>query len=736
MSALPTRDEPPRIVRRAGGPRRTLISLPDVGVTGRDILLILRKRKWMILLTVAIVLGVTFVGTLLWWQYAPFYTAVAFLEVNPPQRGGLQITPGTIGRDIEQRKATHVRMIRTEQVLDRAVGMQKLRQTRWFQEHRKDIVKHLHDAIDVSAVRQANLIMLAMTSAAPMKEQRKDLAEIVTAIAQAYVDDTRESARLGREGQIKKLDEERDSLEKQLADKREQMDATRGDIDIPMMYEKRSVLTIRIQALTREVMQLELDQAQANSNLQAVEQQRISGVLAQSPEVRNLVAQDPELARLQNNLEYTEAALENALRKFGPQHRTIVSMKVQIESLKKTVAEKEAEVLKAAMDAIIQQRQGLVLAITSRLLQVRTKFDEESAGFKDLQKSIEKIQQYTAEANVLSGRIKRIKDTLLELRLLWAGESPVSLRRPATEPKEISMPRWGVMMPLGMLAGLVLGLGLAFLVEFIDTSIKSPADVARRVDLPLLGMIPHLEDLEEQIDEIALAFKTHPDSLVSEAFRQIRTCLFFSGPPAKRRSLLVTSPLPEDGRTTVAMNLGGVIAQSGMKVLVVDANFRQPMIQMLFPGARDDGLSTALVGRGNWQDLVHEVEPNLSVLPAGPLPPNPTELLGSDLMRTVIREMVEAYDQVLFDAAPCMVVTDPSVLSTLVEGVLLVVRAGANTHGIVQRSRDMFVRLGAHVTGVVLNGVRTMSGGYLRKRYETFYEYRMQEELPAATEEA
>jgi capsular exopolysaccharide synthesis family protein len=194
---------------------------------------------------------------------------------------------------------------------------------------------------------------------------------------------------------------------------------------------------------------------------------------------------------------------------------------------------------------------------------------------------------------------------------------------------------------------------------------------------------------------------------------------------------MVTSPSPGDGRTVVATNLAACIAHGGRKVLLVDANFHQPTIDQLFPQAPQGGLSSALVGQADWTDLIHQVEENLYVLASGPLPPNPAELLGSEQMGTVISEMTAQYDQVLFDAAPMLVVTDPAVLSTLVDGVILVVRAGASTYGVVQRARDMLMRVGAHVIGAVLNGVRVTAGGYFRKSYDTFYEYRgEQAQLP------
>jgi capsular exopolysaccharide synthesis family protein len=168
------------------------------------------------------------------------------------------------------------------------------------------------------------------------------------------------------------------------------------------------------------------------------------------------------------------------------------------------------------------------------------------------------------------------------------------------------------------------------------------------------------------------------------------------------------------------------MARGGRKVLVVDANFRQPAIHKLFPDCKDSGLSNVLVGQGSWRDLVSEVEPNLAVLSSGPLPPNPAELLSSEAMRQFIAEAASQYDQVVFDGAPALVVSDSIVLATLVDGVVLVVRAGANTYGIVARTRDLLHRVGAHLLGVALNGVRATAGGYLRKSYETFYDYHEQ----------
>ena len=229
---------------------------------------------------------------------------------------------------------------------------------------------------------------------------------------------------------------------------------------------------------------------------------------------------------------------------------------------------------------------------------------------------------------------------------------------------------------------------------------------------------------EEEVEDFRRVILEAPRSPAAEAFRQIRTNLLYSGPVQQRRSMLVTSPGPEDGRTTVVLNLAVAIAQAGHRVLVVDANFRQPAIADLFPGTHEAGLSSALVGQAQWRDVVSSTEvPNLEVIASGPLPPNPAELLGSDIMRQLVSEMAAEYDQVIFDGSPAMVVSDACVLATQVDAVVLVVRAHQNSIGIAMRTAEQLRRIGAHVLGVVLQAVRTTAGGYLRKNYQTFYEY-------------
>ena len=579
-------------------------------------------------------------------------------------------------------------------------------------------------------VTNTNFIKLSMTETAPTRAERTQLAEIVNAVAAEFVEDSRETIGRERGIEMKSLDKEREVLETRLKRVNADILAARKSAGISDINQRRGTLQIQLELLTQQLMQHQLYYTQAQAAYQAFVRQEESDTLGSAREVVRALEMDQALRSLRASETAITVRLDSLYTKLGRAHREIrayesnlASMKVEIEAREKVITEQMIGSLRA-------QRQAELMTVGTQLSEIKESFNQTNTRVQELQSTTAKIDQLVLEQRELSLRLKRIADALLELRVRASKEQQVTLRSRATAPRIISRPKWSMMIPMGVVLGLACGFGLAFLVEFIDTSIKNPSDISRRMDLPLLGMVPHAEDLEEEVDDLRLAFLSNPGSLMGEAFRQIRTCLLFSGPESQRRSVLVTSALPEDGRTTITMNLAGAISSGGRRVLVVDTNFRQPAISSLFPDCPPGGLSGALVGQDNWREMVHEVNPNLHVLAAGILPPNPAELLGSQEMRVHLDEMVQQYDQVLLDGAPCLVVTDSAVLSTLVDGVILTVRAGVNTHGIVQRTRDMLMRVGGHIIGSVLNGVRVTAGGYLRKSYETFYEYHEQTQLP------
>ena len=702
------------------------------GMTGRDILRILRKRRWMILISVAGSAVLSFLVTLLWLRYAPSYTARASLAVNPPSNGLLNASEGILGTEIERIKQDHVKDIKdvkrqsllreaAKDIVAEADKAGDPQQYSWVNWDRGNLVRRLSDALSVASVRDTSKFEIALTSTISRDQERAELAEMVTLIARAYVRDARNSITNDRRSDLEKLESERRTLAAELEQKNVEIARILRNPDVGSKQDRRLSLNITIEALTREATELAILIERAKYAREGLEGQSDG---ANCPEVLAMLDQDSDLRALLSAEVSWAAELATAQDKFGPQHRKVQDVQARLDNVRASIQSKRQELIERNFRLLKEQRTAMEASATARREEIQRKLNNARQEAAGLQADLNNVDRLTADAKNKEANIARIDNRLVELRLQRAGDQPVYIRGEAEIPEECSSPRWSVTMPLGVLLGLMASLGLAFVLEFMDTSIRSPSDLVRRLDLPALGMVPHTADLDEACEDARLAFQLEGDSVFGEAFRQIRTGVLFSCPPEQRRSLVVTSPLPLDGRTTVAMNLAAAIARGGRSVLVVDANFRQPALHKLFPQSAGPGLSDALTGQHDWASRVCRVQENLDILPAGTTPPNPAELLGGEHMKRILDEMVRRYDQVLLDAAPCLVVSDAVVLAAQADAVLLVARAGANTQGILQRCRDMFTRIHAHMLGAVLNAVRVTTGGYLRKNYEVFYGYR------------
>ncbi len=733
MSLVPTREEVPQIMRSAGpGPRRPAYrpatsSGAGFSITGKDVLRILRRRKWLILISLIVFTTTSIVSTYLWLQFAPSYTAQAFLMVNPPKSSEIRGERGFLSENIMNRlMMTYAQAAASEKIFSDTVG--DIRNTQWYAqaiEGDRDVIPELFREVSITPVPKTNLLRVAMTG-----QNRNDITQIVNAVAKAAVEDTVQDSQATYADIIDRLQVEREQLDKI---REENVRKVRTMLQRGIggqAVEAAATVQYQQQALIAKMTETNELYVAAKTALETV-QGLTDEELAQQPEVQQLIQMNPELQILRNQVLGLEVQLAGTQKRFGGDHKTIRRLQHALDSAQEILQRKKQEVIRKSIQQLKNIRQGEFMKLEEMYLMLREQIQIMDEKLKTLESQQATLQQAKEEKRGAEEKLGVIDTRLMDLRMLRRGERPLVVHRQATLPRSPSRPKYTIMVPAGVLLGLVFGVGLAFLLEFLDTSIKAPSDVSRRVELPLLGMIPHLDDVEEEIDDLRTCFLDRPDTLIGEAFRQARTTLVFSGPAEQRRSILITSAMPEDGRTSVALNLAHAVAGGGGKVLVIDANFRQPMIRKLFPGCPEGGLSTVLVGQADWRTLLHAIEPNLHVLASGPIPPNPAELLGSDAARKLITELYDEFDMVLFDSSPCLVVTDAVALSTMVDGAILVVRAGVNTYGIVQRARDMFNHLGTHLFGVILNGVRVTAGGYLRKNYETFYEYREAAQLPA-----
>jgi capsular exopolysaccharide synthesis family protein len=280
-------------------------------------------------------------------------------------------------------------------------------------------------------------------------------------------------------------------------------------------------------------------------------------------------------------------------------------------------------------------------------------------------------------------------------------------------------------MAISVGAGLAIALGIAFTRELLDTSVRSPRDIARIGQLNLLGLIPHEDDDPQAAGApLPTVIFQAPHSMLAEQYRQVRSRLQHAASLDSTRSLMVTSPSPGDGKTTVACNIAAGLALNGRRILLVDANFRRPELHKIFGLPNDQGFSAVLNSIDNFAASVCQTQvPNLDILPAGPRPTNSTELIESQLLIDFIERALEEYDHVIFDSGPLPLVSETIALAPRVDGVVTVVRARGNSRGLLMRMRDELRKIKAEHLGVVLNAVRSQGGGYYGRNIKTYYAY-------------
>jgi capsular exopolysaccharide synthesis family protein len=282
------------------------------------------------------------------------------------------------------------------------------------------------------------------------------------------------------------------------------------------------------------------------------------------------------------------------------------------------------------------------------------------------------------------------------------GTSPVRLSviKPATAPVAPSAPNTKLNLLLGLLVGLALGIAASILRTTMDSRIRGEADLRQVTDSPLLGAISFDQDATRK----PLLTQAAPQSPRAESFRQLRTNLQFANVSGEAKTILVTSSVPGEGKSTTGTNLAIALAQAGQTVCLVDADLRRPMVNEYLGLDRNVGLTTALVGSGDVNDLLQPWgDEHLFVLTSGQIPPNPSELLGSVEMKHLIERLEQAFDTVVIDAPPLLPVTDAAVLSQHVGGVVLVVGSQKLRRQDLEKSLSALEMVGANLLGVVLN---------------------------------
>ena len=393
---------------------------------------------------------------------------------------------------------------------------------------------------------------------------------------------------------------------------------------------------------------------------------------------------------------------------YGPEHPRMQTAQSRIELLRAR--------LKEALNNIGSSLTTQLKMLTEEEKELTKQYDQQNVAALDLAKSAVSFGRLQNDVERHLKLYQVLVERMSEVQLSADyTKTNVEVVEEASVPNAPIRPNKARMALFSVLLGLTLGVTLTFVLEQLDDTVRTPEDLELWVGVPALGFVPEIavtKNVESRNSYKALISALEPTSSAIEAYRNIRTNLFFSGPAEESKVLVVTSGGPGDGKTTTACNLALIIAQSGKRVLLVDADFRRPQVHKLFGLDSAVGLSSILVGESTLekaaQKSVHDLEviERLDILCAGPTPPNPTELLESASTKKLLSEMRDKYDRVIIDTPPVLFVSDASILSTIADAVILVVKSDKRTRAHASRARKQIEKIGGRIIGGILNRVQ------------------------------
>ena len=575
--------------------------------------------------------------------------------------------------------------------------------------------KHLH----VELLNESRLVEVSFESVDAHRAAR-----VANALVKNYVEsnfrskyETTRQASAWMEQQLDELKAKVEKAQQALVDyEREYSIANLGD--------KENVVQQRLAQLSSDLTAAQVDRATKQSVYDSVRSNKAEATtIAEDALLGQLEAKDAEL--------HTDYAA--ATSQYGPNFYKVKQLGNQINEVEALIDRERKRIMERIESdyRTAQRREELLAQDVARQRAEVEKLNQLLIKYTILKGDFETNQQLYDEL------LKRLKDATVSVSLR---ATSVRLADEALVPTTPIRPDKRVDIAAGFLVGLILGITLAFIREGLDRTIKTAEEIENQITVPTLAVIPlgirsrgrygryfaREAQKARNNGNLPLTILRAPGSEMAESFRVLRTSILLSSAPHPPQVLLVTSAHPSEGKTFASVNLALALAQRGGQVLLIDADLRKPTVlkALGLPDGRACGLSTLLTsGHDLNRALVpFTALPNLSVIPSGPVPPNPAELVSSPAMGALLQKLRERFEHIVLDSPPLLLVTDGILLSTLADGVVLVVESGSTSRGALHRVRRILDRAGANTLGAVLNKLDDRVDGYYTSRYQ-YYSY-------------
>jgi polysaccharide biosynthesis transport protein len=700
-------------------------------MTGADVWRVIRANLWLIILLVGFSAVTGYVTNYWLARYYPKYTVTAWVAVNPPIQldplksgnpdydiGFLTLEQKNNAQLLAQNQALYSEVLRREDSLS-------IRDTSWFKQFGNNTAlakKDLSDNLIVTPSADTNLIRLEMSIRNP-----DDGKKIMEAIVDTHIQDQETENKEIQEVRSTRLNDMKGRYETQHGELVDDLNGLETKLNMSGMggAGQLNVKENALADLNHERMDAELQFNVGQDKLQNLE--AMIGKDQDPPEIVEAVDRDPQVSRLRDLIDNLDMQATTMSDDFGPKSDQMTKIESQRDKLSKELDKAEQTVRASQRDAILSNSRQSIESAQLALTRINQEIAKLESDIGELDNEQEAYLNEKDHLNAVDAKLKDIDDQQEQIDEYTNMKDLANLEwKSHPEATDIpTFPKLPVTMTLAIAMGLCASLGIAFTRELMDTTVRSPRDISRVGNMNVLGMIPHEDDdPQSRGTRLPLVIFEAPQSMMAEQLRQVRTRLQHCASLETTRTILITSPSPDDGKSTIAANIASGLALNGRKILLVDANFRRPAVHRMFNVANDRGFGDVLNSLDVFESAIQETQvPNLYVLPSGLKPTNATELLESQLLVDFIERALEEFDHVIFDTGPLLLVSETVALAPRVDGVVTVVRARANTRGVLARMRDTLRQVKAEHLGVVLNAVRTQGGGYYRSNIREYYEY-------------